>query len=220
MRNYPLELNQDGTFRIQDVEAGTYTINLSITSLTTPQGMNSSDSELASGSLEFTVPEMTGGRSNQTLEIPAVAMNMTRTIKVGDLAPDFTEKTLAGQDLKLSDLRGKYVLLDFWATWCGPCIAELPSIKAAYETYSTDPRFVMISVSLDEKAQDAKTYADKNGMAWNQVFQTGEWQAPIVQAYGVRAIPSLYLIGPDGKVIAKDLRGDAIKAAVAGALGK
>ena len=78
----------------------------------------------------------------------------------------------------------------------------------------------MISLSLDQAAADAKTYVDKNSLSWNQAFLDGAWDAPTVKSYGVRGIPSIWLIGPDGKVIARDLRGDGIKSAVAAALGK
>jgi thiol-disulfide isomerase/thioredoxin len=217
-RAYPLQISQDGAFHTDDVPAGTYTLTVDIARKPGDSTSGSGES-IADGGAEFTVPEMPGGRSDEPLEIPTVSMQLIRTLNVGDSAPDFSVKTLAANNLKLSDLHGKYVLLDFWATWCGPCLEEIPSIKAVYQSFGSDPRFVMISISMDEKSEDARSYTDKNGMGWNQAYQAGQWQAPMVQAYCVRSIPSIWLIGPDGRIIAKNLRGDAIKAAVANALG-
>jgi thiol-disulfide isomerase/thioredoxin len=217
IRTYPLEISQDGSYHVDDVEAGTYTVTVDIAKKQPGSSCGTGES-IAQGEGEFTVPPMPKGRSDDVLVAPPISLEIIHNIDPGDAAPDFSVKTLAGKDLTLSSLRGQYVLLDFWATWCGPCVAELPNIKAAYDAYGKDPRVVMISVSLDEKADDAKKYVDKNGMLWNQVFQPGEWNAPIVQAYSVQSIPSIFLIGPTGTVIAKDLRGDAINSAIEAAI--
>jgi thiol-disulfide isomerase/thioredoxin len=110
------------------------------------------------------------------------------------------------------------VLLDFWATWCGPCLGETPNLKATYETFGKDGRLVMVGLSLDEKPEAPKKYAEKNGLGWVQGF-LGEWStSKVPDTYGVTGIPSIWLIGPDGKVIAKDLRGERIKSEVEKAL--
>jgi peroxiredoxin len=218
MHTYPLQISQDGTFHADGVAAGTYTLSVDIARKSGDSTCGSGDS-IAAGSAEFTVPEMPGGRSDEPLEIPPVSMQIIKTVNVGDAAPDFSAKTLDGRDLKLADFRGKYVLLDFWATWCEPCVVEIPSVKAAYDAFGQSDRFVMISLSLDEKADDAAQYVKKNNLAWNQVFLPGQWEAATVKDYCVHGIPSIWLIGPDGKVIAKDLRGPAIRAAVESALG-
>jgi peroxiredoxin len=135
-----------------------------------------------------------------------------KRIKVGQAAPQFEARSLDGKQIKLSDHKGKYVLLDFWATWCGPCVAETPHLKEAHAAFGNDPRFVMIGLSLDPKEDAPRDYARKNDLGWTQAF-LGEWSKTAVpKAYGITGIPSMWLIGPDGTVIAKDLRGAQVKA--------
>jgi peroxiredoxin len=175
---------------------------------------------LATATHEFEVPEIPGGRSDEPLDIGTVELKTVTRLKAGDDAPAFSIKTVDGKPLKLADFKGKYLLLDFWATWCGPCVAETPHLKAAFEAFGKDDRFAMLGLSLDPKPEDPKTYAEEKGLAWSQGF-LGEWASTNVpERYGVRGIPSIWLIGPDGKVLARDLRGDRIKEAVADALKK
>jgi len=140
-------------------------------------------------------------------------------LQVGDMAPDVTTKTLDDKPLKLSDFHGKYVLLDFWATWCGPCRAEMPNLKNVYQSFGNDQRFAMISLSLDSDRSQPKGYVEANKVGWEQVF-LGDWNLDsVTKAFEVDSIPSIWLIGPDGKIIARGLRGSKIKETVAAALG-
>lgn len=139
-------------------------------------------------------------------------------VKVGQDAPLFTTKTVDGKQLKLADYKGKFVLLDFWATWCGPCLGETPHLKAIFEKYGKREDFVLIGLSLDKDPAQPAAYAKENGCSWVDGF-LGEWgKDEVTKLYGVRGIPSICLIGPDGKVVAKNLRGDGIMASVSGAL--
>ncbi len=134
---------------------------------------------------------------------------------VGDMAPDFEAAGLDGTAFKLSDYRGKVVLLDFWATWCGPCVAELPIVIEAYETHHSKG-FEIIGISLDDDRAALDNFlAGRPAMTWVQVFDGLGWESRIGELYGVNAIPHTLLLDKEGKVYAKDLRGPALTSTVA-----
>lgn len=138
--------------------------------------------------------------------------------QVGQMAPPFAVKTCDGRDLKLEDYKGKYVLLDFWATWCGPCRGETPNLKAVYEKYGKRDDFVMIGLSLDKETDKPLAYAKENGCEWVDGF-LGDWgKDEVTKKYNVHGIPSIWLIGPEGKVLSNGLRGENIMQAVAAVL--
>lgn len=105
--------------------------------------------------------------------------------------------------------KGKYVLVDFWASWCGPCRAEMPNVKKAYEQYK-DKGFDILGISLDNK-KDAWTGAISSmGLDWHHLSDLQGWKNAGAQMYGIRSIPSTLLVGPDGTIVARDLRGQAL----------
>lgn len=125
-------------------------------------------------------------------------------------APDFTSITPSGESLTLSSLRGKYVLLDFWASWCPPCRAENPNVVKAYQEFNTK-NFTVLGVSLDtDKAKWMKAI-EQDELAWAQVSELKGWQSVIARNYGVEEIPMNFLLDPQGNIIAKDLRGEALQ---------
>lgn len=137
-----------------------------------------------------------------------------REYDVGDVARDFEAAGLDGTAFKLSDYRGKIVLLDFWATWCGPCITELPNVIEAYETHHPEG-FEIIGISLDDDRAALDNFlSGRPAMSWVQVFDGLGWKSRIGELYGVNAIPHTLLLDKEGKVYAKDLRGPALSSAV------
>lgn len=140
-------------------------------------------------------------------------------LAVGKQFPDFNEKDLEGKPLSLERFKGKVVLVDFWAVWCGPCIAELPHVLSAYKKHHADG-FEIIGISLDQDRAKLDAFLQEKGMTWPQYFDGQGWQNKLAQEYGINSIPATFLLDGQGKIIAKDLRGDALEQAVAKALAK
>jgi peroxiredoxin len=133
--------------------------------------------------------------------------------------PDFSEKDLDGKPLSVSGYKGKVVLVDFWATWCPPCRAELPNVIKTYETHHKDG-FEIIGISLDQDKQKLTSFLKDKNMTWAQYFDGRGWQNKLAQKYGVQSIPATYLLDRQGIIIGKDLRGEELEQAVSKALAK
>ena len=137
-----------------------------------------------------------------------------RATAQGTMAPEINLATPAGTKLALSSLRGKYVLIDFWASWCGPCRQENPNVVKAYNQFK-DKGFTIYSVSLDQDKGKWEKAIASDGLTWNHVSDLAGWNSVAGAAYGVKAIPQSFLIDPQGKIIAKNLRGEALAAKLA-----
>jgi peroxiredoxin len=130
---------------------------------------------------------------------------------VGSEAPDFTQNDAKGNPVSLSSFRGKYVLVDFWASWCQPCRVENPNIVKAYNTFKSKG-FDILGVSLDRDEAAWKKAIVDDKLTWTHVSDLKFWENEAAQLYGIRSIPASFLLDPEGKIIAKDLRGEALEA--------
>jgi peroxiredoxin len=151
----------------------------------------------------------------------AVRLEKLKHVALGATAPEFAQADTAGKLVSLSSFRGKYLLIDFWASWCGPCRAENPNVVKAFNKYK-DKNFTILGVSLDQPGAKDKWMAaiKKDGLNWTQVSDLKFWNNEASTAYGVQAIPQNYLLDPSGKIIGKNLRGEDLENKLAELFGK
>lgn len=149
------------------------------------------------------------------------AIDQSKVTAIGAIAPDFTQNDVNGNPVKLSSLRGKYVLVDFWASWCGPCRQENPNVVRVYNKYK-NKKFTILGVSLDRESgkNDWLTAIKNDGLTWTQVSDLKFWGNQAAVLYFVGSIPSNFLLDPNGKIIAKDLRGSDLENKLSELLGK
>lgn len=207
-----LEFHEDGSFIGEMVGPGKYRVNGSL---------EQNEKRVAElNTLGIEIPQTKPSTRDQPFDIGAVPLRKLVTLQIGDVAPDFTVNSLDGKPVSLADFRGRYVMLDFWATWCGPCVAEMPRLIELHKTFAQDKRLAMISLSLDQDRAEPAKFIKAKGISWTQLL-LGEWSKDnVTRKYGVVGIPEILLIGPDGRIAARGLRGEGIKEAVEKALGK
>ena len=197
-----------GHFQIDQLPAGAY--HLSISRSFGPR-LYQDQLELKPGQVEVLSLQLDGSSPEAQ---PNVVNRPMEGPGIGDLAPDFSIETVDGTTLRLGDQRGKFVLLDFWAVWCAPCRAETPYLKDVFETFGANDRFAMIGLSLDDDPEKPQAYAEEHEIGWTQGF-LGDWSDDeVTKSYGVSGIPSIWLIGPDGTILARNLRGVGIASAI------
>jgi thiol-disulfide isomerase/thioredoxin len=191
-RTFGFKVAADGSLRADGVEPGEYKISGGL--------RRESDLVALFAGEGVTVPDDLSNAEDVPFDPGSALLKARIKLKPGDLAPEFAVHNLADEPLKLSDFRGEYMRLDFRATWCGPCVGETPNMKATYEAFGHDSRFVMISLSLDATPAEPRKFARDHDLAWTQ------------------GVPAIFLIDPAGKVVATGLRGENIQAAAAAAL--
>jgi peroxiredoxin len=134
------------------------------------------------------------------------AINDSKLGAVGSMAIDFTQKDVNGKPVSLSSFKGKYVLLDFWASWCGPCRQENPNLVRAYLRYKTK-NFTVLGISLDQEKSRWLDAIKSDGLAWTQLSDLQYWNNSVAQMYKIQSIPANMLIDPTGRIVGKNLRG-------------
>ncbi len=173
--------------------------------------------------LKSDYPETRAGKSAdrilESIKRQAESKKIQESLKEGTVFPDFQEKDLDGKALSIADYKGKVLLVDFWATWCGPCVAELPNVLKAYEKHHA-AGFEILGISLDQSEEKLRAFIKEKNMPWRQYFDGKGWESKLGGKYGVNSIPATYLLDKEGKIIAKNLRGEALEEAVAKALEK
>ena len=192
--NYTLKFAMENTNSL----AGFYAIN------------SLNPDEYAPQMLEYADKIRSNFNKNAAVTDFLVRMAKLKTVQSGAVAPDFTINTIDGKKIKLSDFKGKYVLLDFWASWCQPCRQENPNVVKAYQSYKNN-NFTVFSVSLDKDPSAWKQAVEEDHLAWTHASDLKDFEGPSVRLYQVESIPSSFLIDPSGKIIAKNLRGSDLE---------
>jgi len=141
-------------------------------------------------------------------------VTVLESVAVGKQAPDFTQNDVNGNPVSLSSFKGKYLLVDFWASWCGPCRAENPNVVKLYADYK-DKGFDILGVSLDQKKEAWLKAIEEDQLSWNHVSDLKGWGNEVAKLYGVSSIPHTILLDKEGQIIAKDLRGEELRAKIA-----
>jgi peroxiredoxin len=210
-RNYALLFETNGTFHVDNVEPGRYFIYVSLTNPNRPENYYE---HIGSMNKEVTVPPAPTGKPDEAFDVGSMEVQVRGIQRAGRRAPKFELTTFDGKTVKLEDFAGKFVLLDFWATWAGTRNLDLQMLKAVYDAYNKDARLVMLGVNLDNDRKVAEAAITQNGIKWPQAY-AGAWgETRLPASFGIDGLPATVLIDPEGKIAAPNLRGSAIRSTV------
>lgn len=199
---------------VNKVKAGPAPIDASIVQVTSTQ-LEDRDPEAVVGLLEQVMPIFDKSDDKEVKKLLAEAnlQGMYRRLTLLGKPMEISGTLLDGKPVDWESYRGKVVLVDFWATWCGPCRAEIPNVLEMYEAYH-DKGFDVLGISLDATPEAAKKYVEENKLPWSSIFPKNEdereWSNPLVAYYGITGIPTAILVGKDGKVINMNARGPVL----------
>jgi peroxiredoxin len=149
-------------------------------------------------------------KDNPAVQTFLKQMEAVKPISVGHKAPEFAMESIDGKQIKLSDYKGKYVMLDFWASWCGPCRQENPNVVKQYNLYKSKG-FNILGVSLDTEKKDWQKAINADGLSWAHVSELQRFDGPTERLYQINAIPSNFIIDPQGTIVAKNITGAALE---------
>ncbi|TWT37412.1 Thiol-disulfide oxidoreductase ResA [Posidoniimonas corsicana] len=182
---------------------------------------NSGDEPLAIQLLDYMLPTLEGATDKQIQELAPKVEGLSRRLRLPGNPMELSGTTLGGGKLDWEGYRGKVVLVDFWATWCGPCIAELPNVRRCYEKYQAIG-FEVVGVSLDESPEAVAQFLEQNKVPWatlcGDAAENSGWNHPMAVRYGIRRLPQAILVDADGRVVHMNAKGEQLESLLEGLL--
>jgi thiol-disulfide isomerase/thioredoxin len=209
-RRFGFKIKRDGSFRIEDVVAGKYLISIELLDPRDPDALAYSR-YLARFSQEFEAPVSPEQNSSLPLDLGIFEVSLNPPIETAKrAAPEFTALSMESKEIRLENFRGKYVLINFWATWCAPCIAELPYLREVQKKYGARSDFAILSLSVDKTLAEPKDFVAKNNMSWTQGYLGELNSTSVPDSYGIGGIPALFLVDPEGRLIGRDFKANTL----------
>jgi hypothetical protein len=214
-RMYVLLFDTNGNFRVDNVPPGKYQLMLN---LTDPEDEYYNRRSIGAMSKEITVPDEKGAKVNAPFDTGAIDLAIKPRLRVGRAVPSFEGKTSDGKTVKLSDFRGKMVVLHFWGLSLGYNTTEFTALKEIHSTYANSGKVVVLGCNLDADAKSAEQFAQRQGLTWTQIY-LGQWdQTPIPGMFGINGSSACVIVDAEGKLASAQFRGTAVRSMVSNAL--